>query len=942
MIVHGIVEYALQAGDPASMQWKKLKNNLHGLKSSQTCFQTENQLLKTRYMDTTASNPLGETFRHDEHLLSVQGGNCCESITGINSNLESLVGGSNKRMLQSSAINSSATSFSDRQLVGSQEGGVLSVTTSPTLAEENLNLQLTISSMSGEVTKNRCNENPAVVAENSVKSPPLGRVKGRVRKRNMILDTVECIDTLCCERKKLNLQLEDKLSVLQCMVQMDKPSEEAKPETPNMQDAYSTHRSHKRRKTSDEETLAMGQSCDGLQMKQMQGCSDHLCNPDTIDPKTMVGFEEVVSKNYMKLLDLDDAAEEECYRMAVERPVSPTLPEMKFPGIKSFEVDEFRPLQDDNSERFPHENEILASSDKFDVTNVDSSNQLQCNRVDSSPQLQHGNGSFGSFDILKCNENDFCSTLPAERAFLNHSQNSLVDVETSVGPSSGDGLVSILSGTGSEIGSTIGSIPKFCVMFSNIKDDSSVTRIFCATKTLMVQCSLPAQTEFVLHRISHALKLEKQLLPKEKVCVFFSLVLLNFCTATSKNCSMLRDFTRCLNLFAEHINEVMSDPEARSVVAECLDELFSLIQDFLIEGRVMYAKLSSGTSVECDSRRHVIIDGSDVVFTHEAASADMLVASSIILGSICAAADRTGFLCEAAYNIFLMHRYDTSVVLVVVHVFAYMGGDKMFTLGDYSSTMTVLKSIVVFLESECAQVASRTHSLVGDVLPQFHASVGCPFSKDALSVDNAVSFLFTKFQNYAQSGIMHQNLTANSSSPSIEDMNVSCCLDKCSLASKQSGPVVTKTVCDISDVLSLLELLACNMSWNWTCKKITVQLWSMLESSVHESLTVSIIILLGQLGRIGVDAVGYEDKEVENLRAKLQAFLLRETTISAGLPIQLATATALLGLVPVDFENVELPVMSGQFVPADVLRKWFPLLTEEQRATTIRLFKRID
>ncbi|KAK8540425.1 hypothetical protein V6N13_008847 [Hibiscus sabdariffa] len=909
-----------KAGDPAM---KKLKNNFHSLKSCQTCFQTENQLLKTRCMDTT-SNPLGETYRHDGHLLPMQGGNCCESITGINSNLESLVGISNKRMLQSSVINSSTASFSDRQLVGSQERGVLSVTTSATLAEEN----------------------PAVVAENSVKSPPLGRVKGRVRKRNMTLDTVECIETLCCEKKKLHLQLEDKLSVLQCMVQMDKPSEEAKLTTPNMQDVYSTHRSHKRRKTSDEETPAAGQSCDGLQMKQMQGCSDHFCNPDTIDPKTMAGFEEAVGKNYMKLLDLDDAAEEECYRMAVERPVSPTLPELKFPGIKSFEVDEFRPLQDESSERFPHENEILASSDKFDVMNVNSSNQLhlQCNRVNSSPQLQHEIGSsFSSFDSLKGNENDFCSTLPAERAFLNHSQNSQMDIQMSVAPSSGDGVVNIPSGTGSEIGSAIESIPKFCVMFSNIKDDSSVSRIFCATKTLMVQCSLPAQTEFVMHRISHALKLEKQLLPKEKVCVFFSLVLLNFCTATSKNCSMLGDFISCLNLYAEHINEVMSDPEARSVVAECLDELVGLIQDFLIEGRVMlYAKLSSETSVECDPRRHAIIDGSDVVFTHEAASADMLVASSIILGSICSAADRTGFLCEAAYNIFLMHRYDTSVVLVVVHVFAYVGGDTMFTLRDYSSTMTVLKSIVVFLESECASVATRTPSLVGDVLPQFHASVGCPFSKDALSVDNAVSLLFTKFQNYAQSGIMHQNLTANSSLLSIEDMNVSCCLDTCSLASKQSGPVVIRTVCDISDVLSLMELLACNMSWNWTCNKIIVQLWSMLESSVHENLAVAIIILLGQLGRIGVDAIGYEDKEVENLRAKLHAFLVRDTTISAGLPIQLATVTSLLGLVPVDFENVELPVMPGQFVPADVLGKWFPLLTEEQRAKTIRLFKFID
>ena len=500
----------------------KVEKNLCSLKLCQTCLQTENQLLKTRCMDTTVSNPLGETLQR-AHLFPIQGRNCVESITGIDSKLESLLGGSSRKMLRSSAINSSTASFSDRQLVGSQERGAFSVTTSAKLGEDNLNLQPTISSMSGEVTKNRCNENFAVVAENSVRSPlpvgPLGRVNGRVRKRKMILDTVESIELLCWESKKLHLQLEDKLSVLHCMVkgQMDKPREEAKLVRPNLQDiAYAVHnRSRKRRKTSNEETVAMEQTCDGLQMKQMQSCPEHLCNPDTIDHKIMVGFEEVVNKNYMKLLDLDAAADEECYRMAAEMPVSPTLPVIEFPGIETFELDQFRPILDENCGRFSHENENVASSDSFDVINVENgSNKLQCNRMDTLPKsLQHENEcSLGSFDILRCNENGFCSTMPAERACLSHSQNPGMEVEMSVIPSSGDGVANIPFE--SEIRSTIESIPKYCVVFSNIKDGSSVSRIFCATKTCIARCSLPAQTEFVVHKILHALKLEEKLLPK--------------------------------------------------------------------------------------------------------------------------------------------------------------------------------------------------------------------------------------------------------------------------------------------------------------------------------------------------------------------------------------------------------------------------------------------
>ncbi|XP_021298065.1 uncharacterized protein LOC110427031 isoform X2 [Herrania umbratica] len=841
-----------KAGDFANMQWLKVKENLRSLNFRQTCLQTENQLLKTMCMDTTPFNPLGETFQHDARLLPIQGGNCTESITGINSKLESLLGGSNRKKLQSSAINSSTASFSDRQLVGSQERGAFSVTTSAKLGEEILNVEQTVSGMSGEVTKNRCNENLAVVAENSVRSPlpvdPLGRVNGCGKKRRRILNAVESIELLCLESKKLHLQLEDKLSALHGVVrgQMDKPTEEAKLLRSNLQDiTYAVHdRSHKKRKISHEETVAMQQSCDGLQLTQMQNSLEHLedanvfrpasqpannlmnstkvsgeviCDPHTIDPKILVGFKEVVNRNYMKLLDLDDAVEEECYRMAAEMPVSPTLPEIEFPGVETFEVDQFRHRHDENCERFSHEDENVASSNSFDVINMEKgSNKVPCNRADTSLKvLQHENEcSLGTIDIPRSNVNGICSTMPAGRACLRHPQNSGV----------------------------FERIPKYCVVFSDIKDASSISRIFFATKSCMAQCSLPAQTEFVVHRILHALKLEENLLAKEKVCVFFSLVLLNLCTATSGKCSLMRDLIPCLHLFAEHINAVMSDAETRSVVAElCLDELLSVIEDFLIEGRILLnTDLSSESSIECDSRIHVTVDGSDVILLHEAASADLLVAGSIILGSICAAADRTGFMCEAVYNIFRVHRYDISVVLLVLHVFAYVGGDKIFTSRKHSLTMTVLKSIVVFLEREHAPVATATLSLVAEAQAQYHACVGCPFSKDVLSVDIVVSLLFEKLQNYVQSGIMHQELTANSSNSNVMsiqdkteqnlgcvvDMNcdVSCCLDKYSVSGKLSGSFVAGTLCHISDVLSLIELLACNMSWVWTCEKIIAQL----------------------------------------------------------------------------------------------------------------------
>ena len=83
------------------------------------------------------------------------------------------------------------------------------------------------------------------------------------------------------------------------------------------------------------------------------------------------------------------------------------------------------------------------------------------------------------------------------------------------------------------------------------------------------------------------------------------------------------------------------------------------------------------------------------------------------------------------------------------------------------------------------------------------------------------------------------------------------------------------------------------------------------------------------------------------MRVKLSSFLWRETTVRAGLPLQLATVAALLGLVSLDFEkvvqkNVNVPVISSRLVPADLIRNWFSLLTEEQRATSISLFQPVN
>jgi hypothetical protein len=80
------------------------------------------------------------------------------------------------------------------------------------------------------------------------------------------------------------------------------------------------------------------------------------------------------------------------------------------------------------------------------------------------------------------------------------------------------------------------------------------------------------------------------------------------------------------------------------------------------------------------------------------------------------------------------------------------------------------------------------------------------------------------------------------------------------------------------------------------------------------------------------------------LRCNLSVFLSRDATRKAGLPIQIATVIALLGLLPLDFEtlvqrNVKIQATASQSVLADSVTKWFSLLSKEQQNLSLKLLQ---
>ncbi|KAI5425845.1 hypothetical protein KIW84_031608 [Lathyrus oleraceus] len=296
-------------------------------------------------------------------------------------------------------------------------------------------------------------------------------------------------------------------------------------------------------------------------------------------------------------------------------------------------------------------------------------------------------------------------------------------------------------------------------------------------------------------------------------------------------------------------------------------ELLHFIEDFLIKGRVILKDIvPTETSSDIDFINDSFLDGVDTSCSKEATD-EQLVAAGIILASICAATDYIGFLYEASYNILRLCRYGSFMALTILHIFANLGGKKYFDSCSFGLTVTVLKSLVMFLEGGSISVtpASCLPS-INQLRIDLCTNNKCPFSEGAESIDVVTFLLLEKIKKH----LFQQGQFDSSSFKSLLDNH-----NNGQWSSQDVVPYVhiDVTLCQLSDILSLLELVASKMGWQWTNTKLVPQLLHVLDSCVVENAAVAIIALLGQLGRFGVDAGGYKDQGVENKRSNAYPFM---------------------------------------------------------------------
>lgn len=239
-----------------------------------------------------------------------------------------------------------------------------------------------------------------------------------------------------------------------------------------------------------------------------------------------------------------------------------------------------------------------------------------------------------------------------------------------------------------------------------------------------------------------------------------------------------------------------------------LFELFAVIEDFLLRKKLLVCgDVSAESEALLSSKSNLVLNGNSMSVSEVLASPELLIAGGSLFASLCSAVDHICLVCEMSCNIISMQKFDPAVMLAVLHAFAHICGSKYFTLQQYPAAMTVVKSVVMFLENQTPSTNSTSFS---QLIFKFQlCSTNCPFSEGAISMEDVAMLLLENLWKHGQSHTLTQDHElVNSLVPVVrsdgertEDV----------VASRGSVPLRVSSdenLCNFIDILSLVEILA--------------------------------------------------------------------------------------------------------------------------------------
>ncbi|TVU34986.1 hypothetical protein EJB05_16846 [Eragrostis curvula] len=726
---------------------------------------------------------------------------------------------------------------------------------------------------------------------------------------------------------------------------------------------------------------------------------------------SLLSFEEKMSGNCLKLLSLDNDADEEKYRLAMERPLSPNLPSIRPRRTKARAPEEPHSFDGDavndcaasgsnaiginmstkileakrhtiqkltqndiqlgtSSKIMEWDNgfKLLPATDKSDAavniscnaelvgvpTNASSSRVSMEDNVRNnvaSSVVEAANISTSVLPQNSCSDNPnsslhswhLCKEVPEKTSshqICDRSSDPGLHFGTSKAKGSKPGLDS-----NSILGHHCESLkaPMHLVGFMGMKR-SSIENIVRYWEKLISEAGKVSMEASIDGPSLKRVSTEPLLHIDEKVSLIFSL--------------MLRDIGFTAEPFANgHYSSPALSLNANSYVEvrwdflqnDQLNVLISLIEDFLRNKEVMECR-NLGQKVSDSRKYHNQDDRTDILLCTKPATMNQFISACILLGSICAKADRADIILEVSYKVVQMGKSNLSWTLLALHVFGSVCGDKFFIPKSGSFLVTAIRLIVLLLERKDTSVC-LVSSYIQTNMPRLPSCAQCPFDVDTVSVDVFISSLLDElalcsllWNNRASSDETIAMCSTHLGSCGLEiNCGESCNIFKQGKLAEDSHSCPGRIdLCYFTELISLLELFGIYMSCDWTYNNVVIRLLKILESCTCEEYAAALLVLVGQLGRFFIDDVGYEQRAVSELRDKLSLLMGTSFMKSVSVTVQFSAIGALLIFLPLPFADVVATrsrPLSGPFVlQARQISDWFLQLSKEHQSLACSFF----
>ncbi|CAM0882880.1 unnamed protein product [Alopecurus aequalis] len=705
---------------------------------------------------------------------------------------------------------------------------------------------------------------------------------------------------------------------------------------------------------------------------------------------SLLSFEKLIKGDCLKLLNLDNDADEEKYRKAIETPLSPDVP-IVLPTITRRHMSP--DLVDGNNDRYDKNCPASGLDGNLrEVQNLSQNGRFQS----TSSRTEHGggvmdlyaNGKSTAADHVSYNAKSVDVSATASLRSVSHgneASNAIVSLavesDNAIGPRFSENANAILhlckevpnksrpnqictASSDPEMQDNVGLSKAQTAQPINLTSDgvnghchgagtysldfvgvtsskrSSILNLVHYWEALISEASKLPQDVFVDGSLLERVSTEPLLLPEERVPFIFSLLLWDARKLTS---DPVADQCIASSAFSMTVKPYM-ETRLGFLKSSQLDILVSLIEDFIVNKEVVICDITGVRNSDGSKYCH-LDEGTGMQVSTKPATIDQFISACILLASICAKVERVDVVLEVSYRILQTGKANLLWTMSALHVFGSVCGDKLLLVKSCNLLMTTIRLVVLLLESTDTSLHLVSSHIQSNGPTAFPSCTHCLFDVDTVPIDVFISSLLDELDLCAPSGINHvksnEAISKHSSHLGSSELPINCG-EPCNISkqAKNSEGInypAGRDLCYYTEIISLLELFGSYMSCEWTYTNVVVRLLMILESCTCEEYSAALLVLVSQLGRFFIDDVGYEMKSVIELRNKLSLLMGTSFARSRSILVQFSAVGALLSLLPLTFDKIVAsptgPLSSGLCVlQATQISEWFAQLSKENQS----------